>query len=432
MHLGNFDAYLWVQNWNIDPILEEFNTLLNSYLWPKVLLNFLKTTTAELPKFYIIPKMHKEPITSRPIIPSHSWVTSRSSEVIDYFLQKCLPYYHWILDSTKSFVQALREADIDLANVYLVTGDVTAMYTNIPPLKAISICQSILRKHNIDLEGCTLEMIVKLLEFTLLNNYFCYEDCHWKQISGLAMGTACAPIVANLFCAFFEQVLLRRDPNIIFYRRYIDDIFLLYRGSEAELGKSLAKLQIYNLKITWESSYNHIHFLDVNVYRIGTRLATSVYRKWLNKYMYIPWSSSHPISVKKAFVKAERTRLRLICSEEQDYQESSRFFFVNLLRRGYPKQVLLNWFSLSLIPNNREVKKEKVLLPSLYNPVWEYINMSRLSQELLTNLARSGLNIPPSISKGLLLSLKRTRNFNDLFNMTNLTIIEQDSSLSIP
>jgi hypothetical protein len=53
-----------------------------------------------------------------------------------------------------------------------------------------------------------------------------------------------------------------------------------------------------------------MHFLDVLVYAREGRLATCIYRMELNEYLYIPFSSAHPIAVKKAFIKAGRSRIR--------------------------------------------------------------------------------------------------------------------------
>jgi hypothetical protein len=305
------------------------------------------------------------------------------------------------------------------------------MYTNIASKDACTIVNSLLKRHSADLEGCSIEGITDLLKFVLSNNYFSYEGWTFQQISGLAMGTSCAPVVSNLYCAFFEKALLQRYSKITFYRRYIDDIFLIFKGTEADLRNLFNTFEIKGLKITWESSNTSMHFLDVLVFKQKNSIATTVYRKWLNKYMYIPWSSAHPISVKKAFVKAERTRLRTICSNDQDFYDCEHFFFANLLRRGYPKQTLIHWFSQSLVikPETQEVKMDKTLLPSTYNPVWEYISMSTLSQELLNNLVKAKLPLLQPFSKGFLLSLKRTRNFQDFFNSTNLTILEHEASL---
>ena len=40
--------------------------------------------------------------------------------------------------------------------------------------------------------------IISLLEFTLSNNYFIYNDVTYKQIHGCAMGSPVSPVVANI------------------------------------------------------------------------------------------------------------------------------------------------------------------------------------------------------------------------------------------
>ena len=59
------------------------------------------------------------------------------------------------------------------------------------------------------------------------------------------MGTVCAPTVANIFMGVFEKDLLERAPGRQhiyknFWKRYIDDILLIWTGTEEELKKFLA------------------------------------------------------------------------------------------------------------------------------------------------------------------------------------------------
>ena len=67
------------------------------------------------------------------------------------------------------------------------------------------------------------------------NNYFEFEDKLYKQIHGKSMGTKVAPVYANLFLGKFEEenILNTNDSkNIIFYKRFLDDIFLLWKGDK--------------------------------------------------------------------------------------------------------------------------------------------------------------------------------------------------------
>lgn len=46
----------------------------------------------------------------------------------------------------------------------------------------------------------------------------------------------------------------------------------------------------------------------------------------MNRDQYIPWSSAHPVSVKKVFVKAELTRYMIISSKKDLFEEKVRNF----------------------------------------------------------------------------------------------------------
>lgn len=43
------------------------------------------------------------------------------------------------------------------------------------------------------------EFILQLLSFILTRNYFIFEDQHFLQSQGVAMGTSCTPSYANLY-----------------------------------------------------------------------------------------------------------------------------------------------------------------------------------------------------------------------------------------
>jgi len=48
-----------------------------------------KSKIWKIPEFYVMPKLHKSPIKSRPIVPSHSWVTTEASKWLNDFYKKC-------------------------------------------------------------------------------------------------------------------------------------------------------------------------------------------------------------------------------------------------------------------------------------------------------------------------------------------------------
>ena len=60
--------------------------------------------------------------------------------------------------------------------------------------------------------------------FLMINNKF------YKQNDGVAMGPPLGPALANIFMCSFENKWLKDYPHSVkpvFYRRYVDDIFVL-------------------------------------------------------------------------------------------------------------------------------------------------------------------------------------------------------------
>ena len=67
----------------------------------------------------------------------------------------------------------------------------------------------------------------------------------------------------------------------VFYRRYVDDIFVLFESAE-----HLSKFQAYlntchpNMSFSFEQEINYkLSFLDVEVFRQQGKFVTTVYRK---------------------------------------------------------------------------------------------------------------------------------------------------------
>ena len=392
------------------------------------IVKFLEQSSATVPRFHVIPKVHKKPWSSRPIVPSHSWITSRASQVVDYFLQKALKQVYWVLQSTRDFVRKLRTTckTRPLSGCTLVTGDVREMYTNIPIDTALPICKEALR--HVDLEGNSADGIYALLEYTLTNNFFQYEGEVFWQHEGIAMGTSCAPAVANLYLAAYEQKILDAaiQEGLVFYGRYIDDIYLIFHGNVEDTRRFLAKLSPPKLEILWEVSTSCLPFLDVETRLMEGKLKTSVFTKRLNRYMYVPFSSAHPISVKRALVKGERSRFHSICSDPEDLQRIEHHFRVNLYRRGYPPNLLRRWFSED-VKASSDRTSDKMFYPSVYNPVWEYINMREIETAFQKGLTGKDDSIPPALMKRIMLSLKRGGNMYDMYNRSNLTVLEVDA-----
>lgn len=111
------------------------------------------------------------------------------------------------------------------------------MYSNINPLLGIHCIEEFLTLDP-DIPEAKKQFLVDSVAFILNNNYFEYDGSVYHQIKGTAMGTRIAPSYANHFMGIFESKFITSNnpflSKIHIYRRYIDDLFILWEGNERE------------------------------------------------------------------------------------------------------------------------------------------------------------------------------------------------------
>ena len=120
------------------------------------------------------------------------------------------------------------------------------------------------------------------------------------------MGTPFAVMAANAFMYYLEKDVVTQFSNhLLLYKRFIDDIFFVWKGPRENLLEFLSCLNGKNdcIKLTYVIDESSISFLDLFLYKDAnfSTLQFSTYQKPLNKYLYIPFESFHPASNKRAF-----------------------------------------------------------------------------------------------------------------------------------
>ncbi|CAJ0921235.1 unnamed protein product [Ranitomeya imitator] len=169
----------------------------------------------------------------RPIVASTGSLLSPLAMVLEKILSPLLCHIPSYLRDTSHFLSAIRDVGIVPAECYLVTLDVNSLYTNINNTDGIKAVKSFLddtTEFNLDLK----EFCIALLTLILTKNFFLFEDDFFIQLNGTAMGSNVAPPYANIFMADFEgkfvytHVLFQQFCPL--WKRYIDDIFLIWNG----------------------------------------------------------------------------------------------------------------------------------------------------------------------------------------------------------
>jgi hypothetical protein len=266
-------------------------------------IRFLTQRNPTPPTLNALPKLHKPDIPIRPIVnntgaPTHK-IARRLNNILKSHLHLSNKYN--VTDST-SLARNLTKLQIS-DNHRLLTLDIKDLYVNIPIDETLNITKTILDTHN---EPRITTQIVHLLTAVLEQNYFSYQNVIYKPGNGVAMGSPTSGTVAEIFLQHLEESHVPHfldTHHIIYYTRYVDDIFIVYDSNLTNPGTITqhANSLHHNIKLTPTTETNYtINFLDLNITRTPTGLSIDIYRKPTTTDTTINYLSNHPIEHKMA------------------------------------------------------------------------------------------------------------------------------------
>ena len=133
------------------------------------------------------------------------------------------------------------------------------------------------------------------------------------------------------------RYLTTEKQTPVFYTRYVDDIFCIFRKGE-DFQPFLNKLNNLhpNLAFTHEIGGTSLPFLDINIELKGTELHSSIYRKKTDTGVILHYSSTAPKAWKSALIKWFITRADRLCSHETLYQKEVEQLRTMFYNNGYP------------------------------------------------------------------------------------------------
>ena len=170
-------------------------------------------TGASAPKFYGLPKIHKENVPLRPIVSSIGSATYKVAKELSKILKPLVGNSIQNVNNSQEFAEEIRNIKLERGEC-LTSFDVTALYTSIPVTDALEVIKRRIEQDTGLPRRTTWssENILKLLEFCLVNTYFLFNGQFFEQTKGAAMGSPVSPIVANICMEAFEERALSTAP----------------------------------------------------------------------------------------------------------------------------------------------------------------------------------------------------------------------------
>ena len=368
----------------------------------------------DVPAFYLCPKIHKQPLKGRPIVANHSWCLKNVATYLDRQLQPVVKRLPHLLSNTIPLLNTLSTTKLP-SDCLLITADVTSLYTNIPHTDGINAVRDTLNLFG-GLPPHQVSLLVDLLALVLDHNYLDFNKQVYHQVSGTAMGSQMAPCYANIFMYCLEESWLHKHQHkILLYRRYLDDIFLVFKGNKTEAQDCLNEFNTLhaNIKIAVEISNQSCSFLDLCIFKGASfsdcgLLDTKTFNKTFSRFLYLPFTSFHPLSVKKAFIKGEAIRFLRNSSCVAFFREAIACFQRHLKNRGYPPRfvrkllstVSYNMRSSYLLPKNKVVVQDvpvvNLKLPYVYASVLRPSDLVKFCEaSLQCKVNVSWVTLPP-------------------------------------
>ena len=257
-------------------------------------------TGAGSPKFYGLPKVHKQGTPLRPIVSSIGAATYQTAKELSRILKPLVGRSKHHIHNNQDFLQDLKSNQLASDEV-MMSFDVKALFTSVPIEPALKIIEKLLKEdHSVQSRTTmSIQHIMDLLGLCLRSTYFTFRGKFYEQVEGAAMGSPISPIVANLYMEDFETRAIQSSPNPpLLWRRFVDDTFVIMKKCHREEFLQHLNSVDKNIQFTAEEPgpEGALPFLDILIKPDQEgRLHTTVYRKPTHTDQYLHWDSLHPV-----------------------------------------------------------------------------------------------------------------------------------------
>ena len=279
----------------------------------------------------------------------------------------------WILKNSTSLLSSLDQLDVRTAKS-VQTFDFSTLYTSIPhdllKSRISNLVHNAFRKkdgsvrythikltrakgyftHDINGGGdnmFTADSICEMIEFLIDNIFVQFGGRLFRQVTGIPVGTNCAPLLADLFLYSYENEFLdnmirsghrrlARSFNLCY--RYIDDLIVFNNKKFLDYLK-----EIYPSQLTVEKANKSDHladYLDLTfIIDSGGKLSTRLYDKRDDFDFHIvnfPFLSSNiPSGPSYGVYISQLIRYARCCSHYDDFRYRHKCLVDRLLSQGY-------------------------------------------------------------------------------------------------
>ena len=207
-----------------------------------------------------------------------------------------------------AFFNEMKNLDISEED-RIVISNAKAIYVNINTDHAIETIRLWFYLHAAKLSAkfltdLILESIKRLMKF----NVFTFGSRFFIKTNSTAMGTNTVCIYATIYYSYHEATILSRLPFVKFYRRLINDVFIIIdngAGNFTELQLAMDNFGPIGKRLEWVATKpsHSVDFLGltISINNAGS-IKTRTFQKAMNLYLYRCPSSAQPESILESLI----------------------------------------------------------------------------------------------------------------------------------
>ncbi|XP_050510523.1 uncharacterized protein LOC126887180 [Diabrotica virgifera virgifera] len=402
LYIDKVTSFLNNNNFNLLPVdpsksfvskmknnLKQFTDFFSEYEAP-----YTKIPSNPLtPRLYGLPKIHKVDIPIRPVVSFINTPVSILSKFILNIIKNFINFTpQFTVLNSRQLVEKLQLVNLN-PNIVMLSFDVSNLFTSVPKNESISLVNSLLLNNSVT--SNTTSSIINILKICLSQDYFVFNNNFYQQPDGLAMGSCLSPFLADVFMDHLESNHITKNPEILHWFRYVDDILVLISGNSDSAHNLLHKINLIHPKITFTmelESSNSINFLDISITRLDDHFNFGIYRKPTQTDHVIHSTSNHPLSHKLSAFRSFIHRLNSIPLSTPEFNKELNIIKQIAVNNGYDPDIIHK------LQQKRELKllqQSAFSSSSTTTPIYASLpfNNSKLSERVKQIISNSCDNI---------------------------------------
>ncbi|XP_021967789.1 uncharacterized protein LOC110862888 [Folsomia candida] len=325
-------------------VAEKCQILKENEILPENILPQLIEKNPRAPIIYGAPKIHKCNIPLRPIVDYRCSPTYKLSKYLANILTPVASKHEFSIKNSTELVKDLKKLKSRPGDIK-VSFDVTSLFTMVPIPETIDYIKERLESYPqlAELTKLSVEDIISLLRLCTFASYFHLEEKYYKQNHGTAMGSPLSPVMAEFFLQTLELTLIRSNPHIYFWRRFVDDILCIIRRRRKDQILQMINNFHPSIQFTMEEEIDErIPFLDILIYpKNDFSLGHYIYRKPTQTSRYLNFRSFHPRAHKIGVIDTLLTRA-IQLSDVEHLDDEIKLTKIILEKNDYPSSLINN------------------------------------------------------------------------------------------